>query len=70
MSNINTSDLNALKKSNEQSIDESKLFTTEERMDLLFCINKRIVSLQIDNAFDGEVKQRLESIKEKIITHF
>ena len=70
MSNINTSDLNALKKSNEQSIDESKLFTTEERMDLLFCINKRIVSLQIDNAFDGEIKQRLESIKEKIITHF
>ena len=70
MSNINTSDLNALKKSNEQSIVDDKLFTTEERMDLLFCINKRIVSLQIDNAFDGEVKQRLESIKEKIITHF
>ena len=68
MSNINTSDLNALKKSNEQSIVDDKLFTTEERMDLLFCINKRIVSLQIDNAFDGEVKQRLESIKEKIIT--
>ena len=70
MSNVNTSNLNALKKSNEQSINDDKLFTTEERMDLLFCINKRIVSLQIDNAFDGEVKQRLESIKEKIITHF
>ena len=70
MSNVNTSDSNALKKSNEQSIVDDKLFTTEERMELLFCINKRIVSLQVENTFDGEVKQRLESIKEKIINHF
>ena len=70
MSNINTSDLNALKKSNEQSIDESKLFTTEEKMELLFCINKRIVSLQVENTFDGEIKQRLDTLKEKIINHF
>ena len=70
MSNINTSDLNALKKSNEQSIVDDKLFTTEERMELVFCINKRIVSLQIENTFDGEIKQRLDTLREKIINHF
>lgn len=70
MSNINTSDLNALKKSNEQSIDESKLFTTEERMELLKCINNQIVKLQINDAFNIENQKLYDTLKEKIITHF